>query len=78
MADKEQPTLLDRKTAVGRTKAGETVNSRTTNKTIQEPKDKKSVSGREALKLDTGNWVATYGPPSQGHLIDGGKAQISV
>ena len=47
-------------------------------KTIQEPKDKKSIRGREASKLDTGNRVATYGPPIQGNLIDDSKAQISV
>ena len=78
MADEEQPTLLDQKTAVGRTNAGETVDSRTTKKTIQEPKDKKSVSGREALKLDTGNWVATHEPPIQGNLINDSKAQVSI
>ena len=77
-AEEEQPTLLDRKTAAGRTRAGEAIDSRTTKKTVQAPKDKKSGRGREASKLDTGNRDATYGPPSQENLIDDSKAKVSI
>ena len=47
-------------------------------KTIHDPKDKKSVRGREASKLDTGNRDATYEPPIKGNLIDDNKAQVSI
>ena len=67
-AEEEQPTLLERMTA----------DNRTTRKTGQEPKNKKSVHGREASKLNIGNWGAAHGPPVQGNLIDDSKAKASL
>ena len=67
-AEEEQPTLLERMTA----------DNRTTRKTSQEPKNKKSVCGREASKLNIGNWGAAHRPQVQGNLIDDSKAKASL
>ena len=54
-AGEEQPTLLGRKIAAGRTRAGEAVNSRAIKTTVQALKDKGSVRGLKAPELDPGN-----------------------
>ena len=67
-AEEEQPTFLERMNA----------DSRTTQKTSQEPKVKKRVRGREASKLDTGNWGTVRWPPVQGNLIEDSKVKVSL
>ena len=65
-AEEEQPTLLERKIATGRTRAGEIIDSKTIKMTIQAPKDKKTVLGCKASKLSPGNAGRHIQAPNQG------------